>query len=317
MANERQKMGKLTPMDIHNQEFKHRGRKGYDRYEVDHFLDRIVDDYGDVLDQMVDLKNENAALQAESNKLKEQNQTLQRQVNDLEKQKTEVNQVMVAAQKSANQAKADAKRQADQILSKAKQEIAAEKSYANQQVDVLSKDYKRLKEQVGQFRSHMQELLKREVANLNDDEWQTALDKYFHTQRFYPGDGSQPITVSKRTDLAKLRDADEAEDADDELSDIKAKFLNRADADQPDQIDPADLAAADEDDADDDASVDKDQVNEVDSSKAPTAKEAKKQPKPMTGDSPSHETINVKPQSTQTLGNGPTIIFPDNYKDHH
>ena len=34
---------KLTPMDIHNKEFKHRGRNGYDRYEVDSFLDDVVD----------------------------------------------------------------------------------------------------------------------------------------------------------------------------------------------------------------------------------------------------------------------------------
>ena len=46
----------LTPMDIHNKEFKPRGRNGYDRYEVDNFLDEVVDNYGDALDEVVDLK---------------------------------------------------------------------------------------------------------------------------------------------------------------------------------------------------------------------------------------------------------------------
>ena len=49
-------------MDIHNKEFKSKGRNGYDRYEVDSFLDEIVDNYGDALDQIVDLKNEVVSL---------------------------------------------------------------------------------------------------------------------------------------------------------------------------------------------------------------------------------------------------------------
>lgn len=45
----------LTPMDIHNKEFSTKLR-GYDSKQVDSFLDRIVDAYGDALDQIVDLK---------------------------------------------------------------------------------------------------------------------------------------------------------------------------------------------------------------------------------------------------------------------
>ena len=32
-------------MDIHNEEFKKRGLSGYDRREVDSFLDEIIQDY--------------------------------------------------------------------------------------------------------------------------------------------------------------------------------------------------------------------------------------------------------------------------------
>ena len=48
----------LTPMDIHNKEFATKLR-GYDSKQVDSFLDRIVDAYGDALDQIVYLKNQN------------------------------------------------------------------------------------------------------------------------------------------------------------------------------------------------------------------------------------------------------------------
>lgn len=52
-------------MQIHDKEFKRRGRNGYDSYEVDEFLDAIIDDYGDCLDEVVDLKNENLSLKKE------------------------------------------------------------------------------------------------------------------------------------------------------------------------------------------------------------------------------------------------------------
>ncbi len=57
----------LTPMDIHNKEFSTKLR-GYDSKQVDGFLDRIVDAYGDALDQIVDLKNENVELKKKVDK---------------------------------------------------------------------------------------------------------------------------------------------------------------------------------------------------------------------------------------------------------
>ena len=58
----------LTPMDIHNKEFSTKLR-GYDSKQVDSFLDRIVDAYGDALDQIVDLKNENVELKKKVEKV--------------------------------------------------------------------------------------------------------------------------------------------------------------------------------------------------------------------------------------------------------
>lgn len=303
-------------MDIHNQEFKHRGRKGYDRYEVDRFLDRIVNDYGDSLDQEVDLKNQNLSLKKKLKELTEENSHLQQQVSDFTKQKAAVNQALVSAQKSADQIQAEAHKQAAMIVSQAKTQTAADRSYAEHQVDTLSKDYKRLKKEIAAFRTHLQKLLEKQIANLNDDEWQQALDQYFHTTRFYPGDGSEPIATTSRAGLAKLAAADEGED-DDELMDTKAKFLNAADSDKPDVIDPADLAVTDEEDEDakPEKGVDKGQASEVNSSQ--TAGQKKEKPQPMTGDSPSRETINVKTRMNHGKSSGPTIIFPDDYKDHN
>ena len=71
-------------MDIHNKEFKHHGRSGYDRYEVDSYLDQIVDSYGDALDEVVDLKNQNVTLT-------EQVHQLEQKLADFEQKRSELN----------------------------------------------------------------------------------------------------------------------------------------------------------------------------------------------------------------------------------
>ena len=81
----------LTPMDIHNKEFKRRGRNGYDRLEVDSFLDQIVDDYGDTLDQVVDLKNEVVSLNKKLTDLQEKVDDYQDQVNEYNEKKRSLN----------------------------------------------------------------------------------------------------------------------------------------------------------------------------------------------------------------------------------
>lgn len=80
----------LTPMDIHNKEFSTKLR-GYDSKQVDVFLDRIVDAYGDALDQIVDLKNENVELK--------------KKVDKFEKVKDSINESLISAQENAEEIK--------------------------------------------------------------------------------------------------------------------------------------------------------------------------------------------------------------------
>ncbi|MDO4912151.1 MAG: DivIVA domain-containing protein [Lactobacillus sp.] len=67
---------KLTPMDIHDKEFKHRGAKGYDAYDVDLFLDRIIDDYADTLDENVDLRNRIVELESQQEQVEKERQAI-------------------------------------------------------------------------------------------------------------------------------------------------------------------------------------------------------------------------------------------------
>lgn len=262
----------LTPMDIHNKEFTRRGRNGYDRYEVDSFLDKIVDDYGDTLDEVVDLKNKSVIL---NKKIDE----LQAKVNNFDGSQDDADEILISAQKSANRIKADAKEEAKKILADAKQQADYDTDYQKQQQGVLNDDYKRLKQEVGEFRKHIQTMLQKQIDSLNDDEWQHALDKYFKTDRFYPEDGSEPIPMA---------DSQEEEFAREEKMD-KGQLL-----------------------------VDSDDEDEVDSYQEPEEIDlgnSGKTPQPMTGDSPKRESMRDD-ESDNEENSSATIVFPDDYKDH-
>ena len=266
MADEKKESQKLTPLEIHNKEFKKRGLSGYDRREVDSFLDQIINDYGDALDQTVDLKNEIVHLQE--------------QVSDLQKQVKQYKQNEDATKEAVGNAKIQAERiindatvQANNTTEQAK----IDTDYQRQQLETIKSDYERVKKEASGYRSYIQDLLQKAIENLNDENWQKALDKYFDTERFYPPDGAEPIM---------LTDEDEDVDEDDDDEDI--------DGDEEVEVDNG---------IDDEVNFEQD------------TEEDNNSPKPMTGDSPSVETVNNEDTSSNN-GSGTTVIFPDDYKNH-
>ncbi|CAM3103775.1 cell division initiation protein [Lactobacillus bombicola] len=197
MASKKIQIEPLTPMDIHKQEFKKRGLSGYDRHEVDSFLDRIVNDYGDALDQIADLKNEIVQLQGQADKFK-------KQVAEYHAIESKKQAIITEAKEKAQKIITDATIVADNKTAQA----LIDADYQRQQLETIKFDYERVKKEVAGYRNYIQELLQKAIANLADEKWQKALDHYFSTERFYPPDGSEPLT---------LTDADEEIDEDDEV----------------------------------------------------------------------------------------------------
>lgn len=200
MADKKTRIQKLTPMDIHNQQFKKRGLSGYDRREVDAFLDKVVNNYGDALDETVDLKNQVV-------ELKDQVENLQDQVTIYQHNEDEAKRQIVEAKNKAQQIIANATQQADNDVEQAR----LDKDYERQQLETIKSDYERVKKEVAGYRNHIKDLLQRLIDNLDDEQWQKALDKYFSTERFYPPDGAEPI---------ELTDEEEVVDEDDEDEDV-------------------------------------------------------------------------------------------------
>ncbi len=175
----------LTPMEIHNKHFNTKMR-GYDKEQVDSFLDRIVDAYGDALDKIVDLKNENAKLQNE--------------VAHYIQVKDSLNASLLEAQDTASQVKAKAQKQAKEIVGQANKKAADQiKTLEAQQVS-LKNDYELLKGKIADFRVQTKSLLKAQLEQLDDDSWQVYLDQYYGRQRLYPADGGEPVLPDSEND---------------------------------------------------------------------------------------------------------------------
>lgn len=95
----------LTPMEIHNHEFK-KGFRGYSENEVDDFLDQIVNDYESVL--------------RENDKLKSEIEFNAKEVQNYKNLEQNLKDTISIAQKTADEVVAAAQKTAEEIISAAK-----------------------------------------------------------------------------------------------------------------------------------------------------------------------------------------------------
>ena len=115
----------LTPMDIHDHQFKKAMVRGYNENEVDDFLDRIVVDFEKLLNENERLKTQVYTLEKDLEKYR----GLEKTMNDtlMVAQRT-ADEVIAAARKNADAMKENAARECQQIKDQARYE-------ANQQID--------------------------------------------------------------------------------------------------------------------------------------------------------------------------------------
>lgn len=95
----------LTPMDIHNKEFK-KGFRGYSEEDVDAFMETIAGDYEKVYREYCELK--------------ERCDTLQDKLSQYERMESTMNSTLMLAQQTAETVKVTAKKEADLILQEAR-----------------------------------------------------------------------------------------------------------------------------------------------------------------------------------------------------
>ena len=142
----------LTPLDIHNKEFK-KGFRGYNEEDVDQFLDKVIKDYEKLYRENIELKE---SLERLSGKL-EHYQNLE----------TTLNNTLVVAQETAEDVKLNAKKEAELILKESEVAGARIVDEARNKARKLATEYDELQRQTQIYRSRMRTLLQAQLDMLN------------------------------------------------------------------------------------------------------------------------------------------------------
>jgi cell division initiation protein len=144
-------MQKITPIDIQHKSFK-KALQGYDRAEVDQFLDEIIETLEDDAQHV-------AALQAEINDLKER-------ISHFKAMEESLQNTLVLAQRTADEVKASAHKEADLIKEQAR--IAAEREIASftEAAAEARREHQRAIEAAEKAKSELRSLLMTHLALL-------------------------------------------------------------------------------------------------------------------------------------------------------
>ena len=154
---------RLSPADIRQQHFTERMFKGFDKDEVDRFLDQIAEDYESVIKENALLKEQLAAFEERSRSTAELERTLQ--------------DTLVTTQRVTDEMKTNAKRETDLILREAKlagerilEDARAEEARIITDVKTLRRTRRQLVEDLRATLAQYQRLFTNDIASDDEDE---------------------------------------------------------------------------------------------------------------------------------------------------
>lgn len=142
-------MEKITPIDIQHKSFK-KALQGYDRAEVDAFLDEIIE-------TLEDEAQHRAALEADVADLKER-------ISHFKAMEESLQNTLVLAQRTADETKASAHKEADLIREKARLEAEREIASYNDAIADVRREHQRALEANEKARSELRSLLTTHLA---------------------------------------------------------------------------------------------------------------------------------------------------------
>lgn len=156
----------LTPMDIHNHQFKKSMVRGYNENEVDDFLDRVVVDFEKLLRENEKLQNELNLVETEIDKYRK----LERTMNDalLTAQKI-ADEVISAAKKNADEMRENTARECQNIREQARLEAQQQIEVANAKRENILADCRKLIGEKNSFLLKIRTALESELAITNQN----------------------------------------------------------------------------------------------------------------------------------------------------
>lgn len=146
----------LTPMDIHNKEFK-RAFRGYDEDEVNEFLDLVIKDY--------------EAMIRENKELLNQVQTLQERVDHFMNIEESLSKTIIVAQEAADEVKTNSKKEAELIIREAQKNADRIINESLVKSGKVALEIEELKKQAAVYRTRFRTLLEAQLELLNGESW--------------------------------------------------------------------------------------------------------------------------------------------------
>jgi len=148
---------RITPMDIEQQEFS-RSFRGYNEEEVDDFLDKIVKDYEELINENVRLNEEIERMQEKLKEFGEIEETLR--------------SALLNAQKSAEEMKGRVESEAKIIIEKAEMEAKALKQQVFQREDLVKNEIDNLQRYKFIFKEKFKSMLNLYLKMLETEEFE-------------------------------------------------------------------------------------------------------------------------------------------------
>lgn len=148
---------RITPMDIEQQEFS-KSFRGYNEEEVDDFLDKIVKDYEELINENVKLNEEIEKMQEKLKEFSEIEETLR--------------SALLNAQKSAEEMKGRVESEAKIIIEKAELEAKSLKQEVFQREDLVKNEIDNLRRYKFIFKEKFKSMLNLYLKMVEDEDFE-------------------------------------------------------------------------------------------------------------------------------------------------
>ena len=141
----------LTPLDIHNKEFK-KSFRGYNEEEVDEFLDKVIKDYEQLYRENIEIKENLDRLNSKLEHFQHMENTL--------------NNTLIIAQETAEEVKFNAKRTTELMIKEAEVQTQKMVDEASNKVRRMSDEYEGLQKQDQVYRMRVRNLVQAQLEIL-------------------------------------------------------------------------------------------------------------------------------------------------------
>lgn len=152
----------LTPLDIHNKEFR-RSFRGYDEDEVNEFLDQVIKDYEALIRENKDMQN--------------QARTLQERLDHFSNIEETLSKTIIVAQEAADEVKSNSKKEAQLIIREAEKNADRIINEALVKSGKIALEIEELKKQASIYRTRFRTLLEAQLELLNTESWDSLEGK--------------------------------------------------------------------------------------------------------------------------------------------